>query len=113
MENKTVIAPGIEAEARHVPVLLEEVLALLQVNPNRFYVDGTLGLGGHAQAILEKSSPEGRLLGIDRDLQALGLARKRLEPYGSRVAFQHGTFDRIRHYLHEMGISEVDGMCLD
>lgn len=114
--TKKSIAPGTELAlggAYHEPVMLEESLALLQVGPNKSYVDGTLGLGGHAKAILEKTSPEGRLLGIDRDAAALEIAKQRLKDFAPRVFFQHGIFDKTDTYLKELGWKSIDGMILD
>ncbi len=107
--------PGTESmePVLHEPVLLNEVLDLLQVGKNRNYIDGTLGLGGHARAILEKSSPEGRLLGIDRDAETLGLAKARLKAFGDRVLYQHGTFDQAPAYARVHGLEEPAGMVLD
>jgi len=100
-------------ETLHRPVMLREVLDLLQVGPNKDFVDGTLGLGGHAKAILEKTSPEGRLLGIDRDKQALNLARERLKPFGKRIHYEHSTFDKVPEILSKLDFSEIEGMLLD
>lgn len=115
MDRKNAIAPGTEIppEGIHQPVMLNEILDLLQVGANQDYLDGTLGLGGHAAAILERSAPEGRLIGIDRDSKALSLARKRLERFGARVLFQKGTYDRAEQYLQTLGLGEIDGMILD
>ncbi len=115
MDRKNAIAPGTDTppEGIHQPVMLNEILDLLQVGANQDYLDGTLGLGGHAAAILERSAPEGRLIGIDRDSKALSLARKRLERFGARVLFQKGTYDRAAEYLQTLGLGEIDGMILD
>lgn len=114
MASETSTEPGTNAVTpRHEPVMLSEILDLLQVGPNRDWVDGTLGLGGHAQAILEKSSPEGRLLGIDRDARALKFAAERLRCFATRVFLRHGTFDHTSEFLREAGFSQVDGMILD
>lgn len=93
--------------------MLDEVLDLLQIGANQDYLDGTLGLGGHAAAILERSAPEGRLLGIDRDRRALELAKQRLKRFGARVEFRHGTYDRAAEFLRELGWAQVHGMVLD
>jgi len=115
MDRKNDTAPGTDSppEEIHLPVMLNEVLDLLQVGANQDYLDGTLGLGGHAAAILERSAPEGRLIGIDRDGKALSLAQKRLERFGGRVQFQKGTYDRAEEFLRELGYGEIDGMLLD
>ena len=106
-------ASGIKRGFHHQPVMLREVLDLLQVGPGKTYVDGTLGLGGHAEAILEKSSPSGRLWGIDRDTEALKLARERLGKFGHRFHGVHDTFNHVQEILRKHGESEVDGMLLD
>jgi 16S rRNA (cytosine1402-N4)-methyltransferase len=79
----------------HVPVLREEVLALLQPRPGGRYLDATVGLGGHAEAILRASAPSGMLLGVDRDGEALALARQRLAPFGPRVSLIPGRYEEL------------------
>src|SRR2546427_5321652 len=76
---------------QHVPVLLGEVLAGLALRSGGRYVDGTIGGGGHAAAILEASAPDGRLLGIDADPAALAAAGSRLAPFGERISLVHGN----------------------
>ena len=73
---------------RHVPVLLEVAIDLLRVRPDGTYVDCTLGLGGHAEAILRQLGPSGRLIGFDRDPEAMALAKGRLEEYSRAIARQ-------------------------
>jgi 16S rRNA (cytosine1402-N4)-methyltransferase len=106
------ISPG-PPEFQHQPVMVREVLDLLQISRDKTFVDGTLGLGGHAEAILERSSPSGRLWGIDRDQEALALARLRLGRFGERFQGFHDTFDHVREILRSKGCDEVDGMLLD
>src|SRR5438874_2029711 len=79
-------------EQGHVPVLLERVLDWLQPRPGGCYCDATVGLGGHARAILERSAPGGQLVGLDRDRDALATARTVLEPFGDRVTLVHAPF---------------------
>jgi 16S rRNA (cytosine1402-N4)-methyltransferase len=79
----------------HVPVLREEVLALLQPRPGGHYLDATVGLGGHAEAILQACDPDGTLLGIDRDGEALALAGQRLAPFGARVRLVYGRYEEL------------------
>jgi 16S rRNA (cytosine1402-N4)-methyltransferase len=109
-------ASGISQERQgfqHQPVMIREVLDLLQIGPDKTFVDGTLGLGGHASAILEHSSPSGRLWGIDRDPEALALARQRLSKFGDRFHGVHDTFDHVHEILRSDGLQEVDGVLLD
>lgn len=79
----------------HVPVLREEVLALLQPRPGGHYLDATVGLGGHAEAVLQASAPSGTLLGVDRDGEVLALARQRLAPFGPRVSLIPGRYEEL------------------
>lgn len=96
----------------HVPVLLEECLELLRVKPDGFYVDGTVGGGGHSGAILEKLGPEGKLLGIDRDAEALEAADRRLSGAGSAGTYRlvHGNFSQMAEFCEGMS---PDGILLD
>lgn len=93
--------------------MVPEVLDGLECRPDRIYVDGTLGLGGHAEAILTKSSPSGRLIGIEQDLANLERARARLEPFGSRVLLFHNNYSQLQKILEECHISAVAGILLD
>ncbi|HEV8290371.1 MAG TPA: 16S rRNA (cytosine(1402)-N(4))-methyltransferase RsmH [Tepidisphaeraceae bacterium] len=102
-----------ERMTRHEPVMLREVLAFLQCRPGGSYVDGTCGLGGHAQAILEASAPDGQLLAIDRDAAALDLCRERLASFGERVRFAHDNFRNIPLILNNLALSDLDGILLD
>jgi 16S rRNA (cytosine1402-N4)-methyltransferase len=95
----------------HVPVLRAEVLEVLQPRPGGRYLDATVGLGGHAEAILEASAPSGTLLGIDRDGEALALARERLAPFDSRVTLIRGRYEELPD-LVEPG-ERYDGILFD
>ena len=95
----------------HEPVLLAEVLELLRPTDGGFYVDGTVGLGGHAEAVMQRSAPSGRLLGVDRDAETLALAGERLAPYGERVELVHRDFRRLPELLAER--RAPDGILLD
>ena len=105
----------------HIPVLVDEVVQFLEPNNHGFYVDGTVGLGGHAAAILQKSAPNGFLLGIDLDSEALAIAKERLREYKDRVALVGGNFahlDRLpqlhRGSAHpETTIPQIDGILFD
>lgn len=101
------------AEARHVPVLRDEVLRLLAPRDGGLYVDVTLGRGGHAEAILEASAPSGRVVGIDRDQTALEQTQRRLARFGDRVRYVHGPFSALRAHLAEAGAPQVDGLLAD
>lgn len=96
----------------HIPVLLKEVIEYLDCKSGGWYVDGTLGGGGHARAILEASA-SGRLLGIDYDEEAITRARKRLAGFGERVILVRGNFKELKKILIEQGIEELAGVVLD
>jgi len=97
----------------HQPVLLTEAVTLLDVSPGGLVVDGTLGDGGHAEAILERSAPDGRLLGLDRDAETLAEARLRLARFGDRAELIHASFRTLPALLDERGLPGVDGLLLD
>jgi 16S rRNA (cytosine1402-N4)-methyltransferase len=94
----------------HEPVLLEETMELLAVRPGGLYVDGTVGLGGHASEVLRRSAPDGRLVAFDRDTQALELAKETLTAFGDRVRFEHGRYSEIPRAVGE---GTADGLMLD
>jgi 16S rRNA (cytosine1402-N4)-methyltransferase len=98
------------SDAGHVPVLLAEALELLAVRPGGTYVDGTVGLGGHAAAVLRASAPGGRLLGLDRDGETLARARARLAEFGGRVRLEQGDYREIPERLAG---ERADGILLD
>ena len=97
----------------HEPVLLNEVLEWLAPRPGGRYCDATVGLGGHARAILARSAPDGRLIGIDRDRDALGLAGDALAEFGDRVTLVHAPFSEVREVLTRAGAVPVDGFLVD
>lgn len=97
----------------HTPVMLEKVLQSLRCRPGGIYVDGTLGGGGHALAILENTAPDGLLIGIDRDEDALLESEKRLQPFGQRKILIKGNFADIGEILTNLNIRKVDGILLD
>jgi 16S rRNA (cytosine1402-N4)-methyltransferase len=88
-----------ESDAGHVPVLLAEALELLAVRPGGLCVDGTVGLGGHAAAVLRATAPGGRVLGLDRDSETLAAAAARLAEFGPRVRLEQGDFREIPERL--------------
>ena len=98
--------------APHTPVLLEEVLEWLRIKPDGIYVDATLGAGGHSAAIAARLS-SGRLISLDRDAQALQIARERLKEFASRVSFVCTEFSKISEAVHGLGIAKVDGVLAD
>lgn len=105
------------AEKRHVPVLLDtsvELLAPALQEPGSIHVDATLGMGGHAAAVLQ-AAPHAHLVGIDRDPQALELARERLDRagVGERATLVHATYDEIPEVLAELGLPGAHGVMMD
>lgn len=98
---------------RHTSVLLEPSIEQLQIRPNGIYVDGTLGGGGHSYHIAEHLTEGGRLIGIDRDEDAICAASKRLEPFADRVTIVKNNYGNIREVLDRLEISQVDGILLD
>jgi 16S rRNA (cytosine1402-N4)-methyltransferase len=98
---------------RHIPVLVEEVISLLGCAPHRVYVDATLGGGGHALEILKRTEPDGRLIGIEWDGEAIVEARKALGPFGERVRIFRENFAHLSGLLREIGTESVDGILLD
>ncbi len=100
-------------EILHEPVMVSEVLAGLQCRPDGVYVDGTLGQGGHSQAILEASSPGGRVIGLDQDPEAVMAASRRLAEYSGRFRGFRRCFTGLPEVLGECGLAGVDGVLLD
>ncbi|MDO7881825.1 16S rRNA (cytosine(1402)-N(4))-methyltransferase RsmH [Antiquaquibacter soli] len=99
----------------HVPVMLERCIELLAPALERdgaVFVDGTLGMGGHSAALLERF-PGLRLIGIDRDTDAIAIARERLAPFGDRVTLVHAVSDRLEEILDGLGVESVDGILYD
>src|SRR5258706_6410265 len=100
-------------EGHHEPVLLREVVAALGCRPGGLWVDGTVGAGGHAEAILRATSPDGRLLACDRDADAVRAAERRLAPFGDRVVLRHNDYRHLPAILDEIAAGPVDGVLLD
>ena len=98
----------------HIPVMLDECLEALAIDPKGIYVDGTLGNGGHAAAIYERLDAGGMLIGFDRDEEAVDRVRKRLkETAGKRVELIHDNYANMAERLDRLGIGRVDGLLLD
>lgn len=103
------------SDASHVPVLLNRIVALLAPAleaPDSVLVDATLGLGGHAEAILAQF-PRARLVGLDRDPHALALATARLAPFAERTTLVHAVYDEIPRVLQQLGRDHVQGVLFD
>ena len=100
-------------ESLHQPVLYQEIIHALQPMRASRYVDGTLGAGGHARGILEASAPDGQLLGLDVDPQALALARKNLAPYEGRIHLAQASYTSLSTQLAGLQWNAVDGILLD
>jgi 16S rRNA (cytosine1402-N4)-methyltransferase len=106
--------PGsIESADRHVPVLYKEVLEGLRVRPNAIYVDATVGAAGHASGILRATSPEGQLLGLDADAEAIAFARQVLRPFGNRAILQVANFRSLKPVAESLSFDLVDGVLMD
>ena len=98
---------------QHIPVLFQEVLDVLNPVPGGLYVDGTIGAGGHSRGILERSSPDGQLIGIDRDPTALALAESNLAEFSDRVTLIHGSYVELVSHLNNRNWHAVDGILID
>ncbi len=98
----------------HRPVMVDEVVGHLVVDPDGVYVDGTLGGGGHCEAILRRLSDRGRVIGIDWDEEAIDVARKRLIPFdGERLYIVRANFVEMGEVVKDLGFDRVDGILLD
>lgn len=95
----------------HYPVLLNESLELLNIKPDGVYVDGTFGRGGHSQAVLDKLSPNGRLIAFDKDFTAIDFAKNKI--LDSRFTIVHDSFAKLGYWLNKLQIERVDGVLLD
>ena len=103
------------AEERHVPVLRDRILELLSPalqRPGAVFLDGTLGMGGHTEAVLA-ACPAARAVGIDRDTEALALAGERLAAYGDRFTGVHAVYDELSSVLDDLGLTTVDAVLFD
>src|SRR5512139_225766 len=100
-------------DSPHQPVLYKEIIHALQPRGSGRYVDGTVGAGGHARGILEASAPDGQLLGLDVDPQALAIARKTLAPYEDRIHLAQASYTSLHAQLAQLHWDAVDGILLD
>src|SRR5512137_232957 len=97
----------------HQPVLFNEIIHALQPKSTGYYVDGTVGAGGHARGILEACAPDGRLLGLDVDPQALTAARETLAPYGKRAELTQASYTALLEAMHGLHWEAAHGILLD
>ena len=97
----------------HQPVLLEEAVGMLQVQPGGIYMDGTFGLGGHTREILRRSAPGGKVIAFDWDEEAIALGLDNLGELRDRVRIVNRNFREIDRGLEEAGVSTVDGILID
>ena len=98
---------------QHIPVLVEEVMNLLRCEAHKTYVDATIGGGGHALEVLRRTSPDGIVIGIDWDEEAIAEAKGALVTFGDRIKILRENFVRLPDLLEALNISEVDGILLD
>ncbi len=99
--------------ALHLPVLLDETIRFLEPVDGGIYVDGTLGLGGHTERILQECGPTGRVIGFEWDADALAFARQRLNPFAERFSAVHRSYSEIKAGLADLNIDKADGLLLD
>jgi len=100
-------------EFAHASVMVEEAMQLLRPEPSGRYLDGTLGGGGHAERILMESSPDGEVMGLDRDDEAINAARNRLQRFGTRLKARQASFEAAKEVLDELNWQTVNGLILD
>ena len=100
-------------EDGHLPVMVGEAVAALSPQPGSLQIDATVGGGGHAERILEASSPDGRLVGLDADRAAIARARRRLARFGDRVVLRQANFADVAEVVPGVGFPEVDGVLFD
>lgn len=102
-----------DAYSEHIPVMIDEVMHWLEPKPGGYYMDATLGLGGHAARLMELTGGQAHLLGLDRDMQALRKAGERLARYGENVHLAHTSFQNFSGALRELGWDLLDGVVAD
>ena len=102
-------------EFHHVTIMLHETIDMLDVKPDGIYVDATLGGAGHSEYLLSKLSEKGHLYAFDQDQNAIDNAQKRLAPYIEKgmVTFIKDNFRHLKERLHDLGVTEIDGICYD
>jgi 16S rRNA (cytosine1402-N4)-methyltransferase len=103
----------LQEEAFHSPVMVSEILKLLQVQPGKTYLDCTIGGGGHALQILQQSDPSGFVIGIDCDKEALKIAQGRLRQFARRIHLVEDNFVNLEKVLARLKVEKVDGVLLD
>lgn len=102
-----------ESEFGHIPVLLNETIEGLKIQPSGIYLDGTVGGAGHSEEIAKRLSDKGKLVCLDQDEEAIEAAKKRLEPYSDRVVIKKSNFADVRKTAFDLGITEFDGILID
>ena len=117
MSNSTIEEHGKEDTSyqppHHTPIMVKEVVECLQPEAEGTYVDATLGMGGHARALLKKIGQQGRLLGLDKDKRSLEIAQENLKEFSHQCDFVHEHFCHLDRVLKEKHIHQVDGILLD
>jgi len=119
LKHLTIAKPGnsltidVVSQQIHIPVLYQETLEALDLQPGGRYIDATLGGGGHAEGILSATLPNGVLLGLDASPNALTRTSKRLAQFGERVTLVHSNFRNLKQIATEHGFSPADGILLD
>ena len=103
---------SVEKDFNHIPVMLEECIDSLNINPDGIYIDGTMGGAGHSYHIAKRLSKKGLLIGIDRDEEALEVAKERLKEF-SNIKFVHDNHDNIKEVIERLNIDKVHGILLD
>ncbi|GAB4535506.1 MAG: 16S rRNA (cytosine(1402)-N(4))-methyltransferase RsmH [Anaerolineae bacterium] len=102
-----------EETTPHIPVMLDEVLKQLDPQPGQRFVDATVGAGGHSEAILKATAPDGRVLALDADPAALDIARQRLAPYHHRIQFVNASFDQVARIARHHNFTPIHGILFD
>lgn len=113
IQTPTPTLPLERGGSQHVAVLVSPIIEHLAPRAGGRYIDGTLGAGGHARALLDSSAPDGRLLGLDADPHALAIAKENLARFGARAIFVHSNFEQLRAVASANDFFPVDGIVLD